>query len=174
MTLIDDDYSDWLESEAGVALQRVAKRLGMPWHCGEWGRYRRGMGVGVTVASELAHELGHWLVAPPSRRHVAYFGLGSPNELLRGQRVDPDFADDEERRASLMGVVLLRRVGGDAETALHDHGWVVDPSRPDLTNRFGERPVPALWLTDLCNAGLISRREANGVQLQLKRIWRQV
>lgn len=76
---------------------------------------------------DVAHELGHAIVAPPRRRRLPEFGFGTSYELLGAGPVaiDGEHAFEEEALASLVGILLTRRVQGH-DTALevwYDHSW---------------------------------------------------
>ena len=70
-------------------------------------------------ASVLVHELAHWQIAPPDRRHLPDFGLGAGPET--GCVADADAAryasdtvkEHEELMASLLGILQRRVVQRD-------------------------------------------------------------
>jgi hypothetical protein len=77
--------------------------------------------------STILHDIAHWQVAPPWRRKYRDFGLGAGNESGdAARRVSHDLADNEERRASLLGIAWLFHLGEEEEAVddLHDHGWL--------------------------------------------------
>jgi elongation factor P hydroxylase len=79
----------------------------------------------VSSPEELAHEIAHWIVAPPSRRSLRHFGLGEPG-LETGRKVSPGYAEAEEGLASLLGISLVYTAGNTAlaKRLLLDHRWL--------------------------------------------------
>lgn len=64
---------------------------------------------------ELAHELGHWIVASPARKNARFFGLGDPFGTGFDGLLVPDSCGREEIRAHIMGAALLFRVGATVD-----------------------------------------------------------
>ena len=90
-------------------LAAVATKHGMRWARGTFGTFDPQRGHRVKTCGDLAHEIGHWLVAPPSRRMMLNFGLGrqaSPG-LGAGSLVNDQRALREERWAALVECALL-------------------------------------------------------------------
>lgn len=83
-----------------------------------------------SVAS-LAHEVAHWLVSSPRRRAIVNYGLGPGPDSYAVVGVDYVWpheihvrrADEEEERASLLGIALEAHVGAPFEETLEDHSW---------------------------------------------------
>ncbi len=79
----------------------------------------------------LAHEIAHWLVAPPEWRHYAMYGFGSDphytvNHATEHYEVRPEFgglssADDREEALALwLGVIIGAHCGLDVRDAIED------------------------------------------------------
>ena len=127
------EYQQDLDSRFGQALQVIAHRAGMPWIRGIWPDYTPGLGHHAEDSSDLAHEIGHFVVAAKSRRFKENYGLGHPTG--KPYLVSVGFAVDEEERASLTGISLLIRVGALALAVdqLTDHSWL-DSATPLAEN----------------------------------------
>lgn len=108
------------------ALIAIANKIGMKWYPGEWPGYQRGKGQAADTPEDLSHEIGHYVVAPKRRRHLPHFGLGHPDLLSTAPRpkVRARTAVNEEGRASLVGIALLRSVRGMWRAQLEEHNWV--------------------------------------------------
>lgn len=84
---------------------------------------------GVTFASNerLAyHELGHFIVAHPSRRFVENYGLGDDPDFGGSTMtaiIDGDSSEWEEIVADTLGGLLYHCVGGDVEEFIQYHSW---------------------------------------------------
>jgi hypothetical protein len=74
---------------------------------------------------DICHELAHWLVADPNRRHLPNYGLGAGfDDFLRDRPEMPmDERNAEESRASLLGIALAKMLGDDPHWLLEDHSW---------------------------------------------------
>lgn len=107
-----------------------AKQLGVPLNPRRCGRASYGYD-GKDIAArrlepmELLHEMAHWLVASPERRKLPDFGLGlGPFSGLRADPVVPQLlSEEEEWRASVLGVLLERKAGLPYKETLRAHGW---------------------------------------------------
>ena len=78
---------------------------------------------------DLAHELGHYLVAPEEFRDARDFGWGSSYELqYEGEKPARKYDSSEEERASLLGIWMIKEVLGDdaASEVLVEHDWQVE------------------------------------------------
>jgi len=116
-----------LSSQPGVTLQAVAKKLGFSWGYGYWPGYVRGIGHLANSTTDLAHELGHFLAAPSSRKHIPYFGLGDPATDYSGCRITLKASQQEEELASVLGIELLLHVGVEHQVirdTLEEHSWM--------------------------------------------------
>ena len=82
--------------------------------------------------ADIIHDLAHWLVCARSRRSLRDFGLGTGPDGGEGAErvVSARTANDEEARASLLGIAIQRDLGlGNWSAALLDHSWgsLLDP-----------------------------------------------
>jgi hypothetical protein len=79
-----------------------------------------------SVAGDVAHELGHYQMAPPSRRRRPEYGLGPGHSTGRyiKARVSEKQAQFEEILAAALGVLWLRHWGGDAVKEAETVGFV--------------------------------------------------
>ena len=83
---------------------------------------------GVNTYGRL-HELSHWLIATEEERALPEFGLGT--SPWYGTLEAPDTAtwnDDRdswnmEHRASLLGILFMKRLGLDWAQVAKSHGW---------------------------------------------------
>ena len=106
-------------------------------------------------ASVLVHELAHWQIAPPDRRHLPDFGLGAGPET--GCVADADAArcandtvkEHEELMASLLGILWEAVLGQPAIHAFVEQNWLEAWERPAAGEQF-RRTVD-----DLVSRGLI-------------------
>lgn len=93
----------------------------------------------VASSSDIAHDIGHWLVADPARRRWPGFGLGysydGAGRILLGEVEDdvdgPDLLPPaarmgEEEAASIVGILLEAVVVGakEASETRDDHSWL--------------------------------------------------
>jgi hypothetical protein len=137
---------DDLNRADGLRLQQLARRIGVRWAYGPWPGFLPGVGHLADRVEDLAHEMGHWVAAPPSRRMKKHFGLGSP--AGEGGEVSARTALDEEERASLLGIEFLVRVESPPDAVngvFMDHSWLDGTTEPqrviaDLT-RLGLLPL---------------------------------
>jgi hypothetical protein len=80
--------------------------------------------------SVIVHELAHYQLAGPARRHLADFGLGpgpESGEKARGEverRVFGVDCDREEALASLLGVLWEAELGQPAVLAFLEQNWL--------------------------------------------------
>jgi hypothetical protein len=88
-----------------------AEEIGFKFVPGVWGVWNDGAGCHeVNDLYELAHEMGHFFVAPKARRHLKYFGLGSPT-YGTGRLINPNAANREEDRAAFLGYAYMAWAG---------------------------------------------------------------
>ena len=102
-------------------------------------------GENVAVRMEpsvIIHEVAHFQVAPPSRRHLVDFGLGAgpesgDKELGEAQRrlfgLD---CDREEAMASLLGVLWEAELGQPAVLAFLEQNWLEGGASPHNLQHF--------------------------------------
>ncbi|PWR23990.1 hypothetical protein [Zavarzinia compransoris] len=93
-------------------------------------------------ASVIVHEVTHFLVAPPERRHVIDFGLGAGPESGRIEEANAatcaDFAtrEQEETLASLLGVLWEIELGQPGILAFLEQNWLEGCHRPTAARHF--------------------------------------
>jgi len=104
-------------------LVRHAQSLGLQVIETPWPAWHGPNTVCADCDEDLSHEIAHWLLAPPSRRRRRWFGLGHPNNGGRGGGVTWSFALEEEKQASLLGILLERSASIDPMPTWRDHGW---------------------------------------------------
>lgn len=78
--------------------------------------------------NELLHELAHFQLAAPGRRHLPDFGLGPlvfgfTRSTRLGAIVTEDYAMVEEEHASLLGIAWLHALGLGWQDELVNHNW---------------------------------------------------
>lgn len=78
--------------------------------------------TGKVDFAEGLHDIAHWLIAPPKRRRMEDFGLGAPG-IPDGKYVPIAKADEEEEKASLLGIAMERFLGLDWESTYLNHAW---------------------------------------------------
>jgi hypothetical protein len=90
----------------------------------------------VRPLTNLVHDIAHFLVAPPERRWVAEFGLGTAPEGMRHIQavVTMTTAESllEEERASLLGILIEKALGMDWLYTMQDHSWLDFRSAEDV------------------------------------------
>jgi hypothetical protein len=76
-------------------------------------------------ATDILHDLAHWLVAPPSRRKIEDFGLGrGPDSGGDARRIVGDeWADNEEEVVSFLGIVWEAALGHNPMPSLVYQSW---------------------------------------------------
>ncbi|HYC04929.1 MAG TPA: hypothetical protein VED40_16680 [Azospirillaceae bacterium] len=84
----------------------------------------------------LIHEVAHWLVCPPERRHLIDFGLGAgpesgrPDEANAAIAVDKETQIEEEALSSLLGILWEAELGQPAILAFLEQNWLEGWERP--------------------------------------------
>ena len=105
--------------------------------------------------SVLLHEIAHWSICPPERRHLPDFGLGAGPESGRVDEANAarvagqDIQEREEAMASLLGILWEAHLGLPALAAFAEQNWLEKPDRPGTPAYFA---TVIGWLRD---AGLI-------------------
>jgi hypothetical protein len=95
-----------------------------------------------TEAYVLIHEVAHFQIAPPSRRHLIDFGLGAGPETGdreaadRAAAADEATREDEEAMASLLGILWEAELGQPALASLLDQNWLEGAGRPGAARHF--------------------------------------
>lgn len=77
------------------------------------------------MVEDLSHELAHWIVASPSRRKLKEYGLGSgvTGKAILSEIKSVKFSNIEEKRASILGLVIMNHVGVDCRSTFFNHSW---------------------------------------------------
>jgi hypothetical protein len=108
--------------EHGIAVRAGSPTLDFSWSGGTL--------RGDTEAYVLLHEIAHFQLAAPARRHIIDFGLGAGPET--GDRAGADRAaclfgvarEREEAMASLLGILWEIELGQPALASLLDQNWL--------------------------------------------------
>jgi hypothetical protein len=95
-----------------------------------------------TEAYVLLHEVAHFQLAPPERRHVIDFGLGAGPET--GDRDGAERAatvfgierETEEAMASLLGILWEVELGQPGFASFLDQNWLEGAGRPGSARHF--------------------------------------
>jgi len=102
-----------------------------------------GQAVAVRMEpSVIIHEVAHYQIAPPERRHLADFGLGagpeSGNKALgeAERRVFGVDCDREEALVSLLGVLWEAELGQPAVLAFLEQNWLEGGASPHNLSHF--------------------------------------
>ncbi len=77
--------------------------------------------------SEALHELAHYLCAAPERRRRVNFGCGDDYEYLQTNQeriISQEDAQEEESRASFLGILMERELGMDWKATCWEHNWL--------------------------------------------------
>jgi hypothetical protein len=80
----------------------------------------------IRWTSDIVHDIAHYLVASKKRRLLPEFGLGlSPDGRAKSivPVVTQGFAQREEERASILGILIEKHMGFDWQDTWLDHGW---------------------------------------------------
>jgi hypothetical protein len=110
-----------------------------------------------TEAYVLLHEVAHFQLAPPERRHAIDFGLGAGPET--GDRDGAERAatvfglerEAEEALASLLGVLWEVELGQPGFASFLDQNWLEGADRPGAAQHF------TAMLTALQQRGLVDK-----------------
>src|SRR4029078_5311377 len=95
-----------------------------------------------TEAYVILHEIAHFLLAPPERRHLPDFGLGpgpDTTERETAERacvVSPSERDAEEALASLLGIMWEAALGQPALASFLDQNWCEAAGRRSAAAHF--------------------------------------
>jgi hypothetical protein len=135
-----------IADELGIAVRPGSPALDFSWN-GETLR-------GDTEAYVLLHEIAHFQLAAPARRHVIDFGLGAGPET--GDRVAADreaclfgiAREREEAMTSLLGILWEIELGQPALASFLDQNWL-EGAAPAAARHF------ETMLAALRNAGFI-------------------
>jgi elongation factor P hydroxylase len=80
--------------------------------------------------SNLVHEVAHYLVASKKRRRMRDFALGSSPDTIRVsaiRQITDTAASNEEKRASVLGIMIERELGMQWRSTHRNHSWGDDP-----------------------------------------------
>jgi hypothetical protein len=123
-----------LLARCGLGALDAAPEQGLTWD---------GERVAVRMEpSVIIHEVAHYQLAPPSRRHLADFGLGAGPESgdkAAGEAVRRVFGvdcDREEAMASLLGVLWEAELGQPAILAFLEQNWLEGGASPHNLRHF--------------------------------------
>jgi hypothetical protein len=90
---------------------------------------------GATEAYVILHEAAHFVLATPQRRRLVDFGLGAGPDTLDRERAEreatlPGLArDEDEARASLLGILWEAALGQPALASFLDQNWLEGSDR---------------------------------------------
>jgi hypothetical protein len=117
----------------------------------------RRLKVGGLTSSDLFHEVAHWLLAPPRRRKLPGYGLGS--EPYAGATlmavVSGGFASKEEGQASVLGICYERAFGEDWWDTAEEHNWMTCPTDGHLfCGCYNGVPTPDFF----CQIAILNKR----------------
>lgn len=109
----------------------------------------------------LIHEIAHWLVAPLERRSLGDFGLSARG--WSGHPFTPSlgckFPDDEEALASMLGILMERKLGLEWWHSWELHQWDGWLSAAPWVRLLRKRDL--LWrFTPTCLLGATSARRS--------------
>lgn len=115
--------------------------------------------------SNAIHEFAHWLVAAPCRKEIPDFGLGFCSESSYWWMSDNEstvsgrYAQTEEERASVLGIMIEEALNLDPEWTIEFHNW------HEFDGKFGGKFARAqAWLQ---NKGLLDKN--NNFRLRPKK-----
>jgi len=115
---------------------------------------------GLSREADLFHDIGHWLVASPDRRHLIGFGLGPSYDGAGGdQKDDPLFKAyvlvEPEVQASAVGI-LLHAQQDPTQAGFHadEHGWFDPGDRWTDLRESIRKEIPERVLVLLESAGV--------------------
>jgi hypothetical protein len=104
----------------------------------------------LTEAYVLLHEVAHFQLAEPGRRHAIDFGLGPGEETgdrasaEQGARLFGPEREQEEAMASLLGILWEVELGHPALASFLDQNWLEGIGRPGCTDHF-QAILGRLW-----------------------------
>jgi hypothetical protein len=145
---IDASWDDVQEGDASPITKRwfdrlepIAEAVGMKWRIGtSWNVDADGRRA-VESPSNLAHELGHFVIAAKRRRYLPDFGLTLMHE--NSDRTERRYQREEEY-ASLIGIGLLCQTGQPFVWMLDEHMWLYLPSSARTAKRRLLKGLPLL------------------------------
>jgi len=114
-------------------------------------------------ASVLLHEIAHWQICPPERRHLRDFGLGAGPETGDKAAADAAAVTDfdtrqrEETLASMLGILWEATLGQPALLAFAEQNWLEGWDRPATAAAIAAT-VEALYARGLVSGGGLPAR----------------
>lgn len=107
-------------------------------------------------ASDVIHEIAHWLAATDEMRKHPEYGLGrAPDTFCKASIIFPyKKITYEENLASILGILIERELGYNWYDTLGRHAWRDTPWRTD------EKLESELFglFTELCNRGVLNKK----------------
>ncbi|HUC10479.1 MAG TPA: hypothetical protein VL985_08640 [Stellaceae bacterium] len=116
-----------------MAALEFARQRGVPVHPPETECRFNWDGValnGATEAYVILHEVAHFVLAPPERRGLVDFGLGSGPDTIDRETADRAAVlpllprEKDEAAASLLGIVWEAQLGQPALASFLDQNWL--------------------------------------------------
>lgn len=155
LDLLEKPHGPFLEESGGMELalsllikNKVPLQMKNPEQVSWNGKF---LSLDGKTASELLHELSHFILADPKRKSLIDFGLGagfdSQNSLLSEQSmvVSKKEAEAEEKEASLMGILLEKSFNLNYWETMVYHSWVdIDDDLKSSMEHIGESVEEAL------------------------------
>ena len=150
----------------------LARARGMPIHKPGTGTGFNWDGAaldGDTEAYVILHEIAHFLLAPPKRRHLPDFGLGPGPDTTQRERAEracvvslPE-RDAEEAAASLLGILWEAALGQPALASFLDQNWLEGLERSAAAHFTAVlRQVAALGLVETPASGAVDGQRSIG------------
>jgi hypothetical protein len=143
-TAPDRAVGAWAEEHRCAALA-LARVCGMQIHPPELACPFNWDGTALNGASEayvILHEIAHFLLAPPERRSLVEFGLGSGPDTVdrpaaeRAAILSPLTRDEDEAAASLLGILWEARLAQPALASFLDQNWLEGLDRSAAAAHF--------------------------------------
>lgn len=131
--------------ERRAAAEALARACGIPTLDEEPAVSFSWDGAALRTRSEpwvILHEVAHWLLCPPARRHLPDFGVGAgpesgrKAEADRSRCVDDATQQQEEVLSSLLGILLEVELGQPAILAFLEQNWLEGHERQAAVDHF--------------------------------------
>lgn len=123
-------------------LIEITTQLGLEANCIKFSKNVQALcwdGKGIINSnndSNFAHEIAHYLVASPDRRLIPNYGLGRcPDEQFSHEltyALNSDEIYNEEKEASVLGILIERQLGLNWKKAMIEHQWDNFQSKKDF------------------------------------------
>lgn len=138
-----DDISPYMRRK----IEKIAARYGfrVSWKEPTQQEYQAHAGlIRSKYPSTILHELGHFIVAAPSRKHMPDFGLGPPPDGAWVERTRPylskKYAYLEETQVSVLGIQAEKALRLDWRSTYAMHNWDSydghSPDYPDVVKKL--------------------------------------